>query len=37
MQVFIKGSQKTSQALIDVVKNKTYGERLLLQCNALLR
>ena len=26
MQVFIKGSQNTSQALIDIVKNKTYGE-----------
>ena len=26
MQVFIKGSQNTSQALIDIVKNKTYGK-----------
>ena len=28
MQVFIKGSQNTSQALIDIVRNKTYGEKL---------
>lgn len=27
MQVFIKGSQNTSQALIDIVRNKTYGEK----------
>ena len=27
MQVFIRGSQNTSQALIDIVKNKTYGKR----------
>ena len=32
MQVFIKGSQNTSQALIDTVKNKTYGEEDLPLC-----